>query len=178
MSAPRHSELLGGRAEPLLLFGEGDGLAEPSRRRRRQIKLAQIGRHPISIYLRQAFSAGLRLHPQAPRKIDARPSPYRCGTCKFCEPLDANGQDFDPLDGTDYAHPTRLIWKCFRWPEKVTRGGATTIRLMWPACIHWKEPERAETPAEREVPDPGVDRRSDARAPARAGEHEGPPGGQ
>jgi len=137
VSAPGHHPLAGQRGEQLGLFDGGDGAAEPSARRRRRIHLVKLGRHPATLWLRQAFSAGLALHPQAPRQIDARPSPFTCGSCAWCQPLDLMGQDFDPKTGEDMAHPARLIWKCWRWPEKVTRGDLTTIRLMWPACVRW-----------------------------------------
>ena len=148
MTAPQHHPLVGRKGEVQSLFADDEvaGPAEPAARRRRQIHLVRIGRHPVTLYLRKAFSAGMALHPLAPRAIDARPSAFRCGTCTWCQPLDLMGKDFDPKTGLDMAHPGRLIWKCFRWPEKVTRGQATTIRLMWPAC-------REFTPPSKEKPD-------------------------
>lgn len=129
MSAPAHHPLVGHHGEQASLFADEEvaGPAEPAARRRRHIHLVKVGRHPITLYLRKAFSAGLALHPLAPRSIDARPSPYRCGTCSWCQPLD--------LDATG-----AKAWKCFRWPDKVTRGSATTVRLMWPACREFRPP--------------------------------------
>lgn len=145
MDAPRHSSFRfdAASAQTLLDVGEVAGPAEPAARRRRHIALVRIGRHPVSLYLRRAFSAGLLLHSAAPRRIDARGQDYRCGTCRFAgrvafAPLEtaARGPARPYRPGVDGA-ARRGSWKCWRWPEKVTRGPATTIRLMWPACRNW-----------------------------------------
>ena len=132
MTAPQHHPLVGRKGEVQSLFADDEvaGPAEPAARRRRQIHFVRIGRHPVTLYLRKAFSAGLALHPLAPRTIDARPSAFRCGTCTWCQPLD--------LDASG-----ARAWKCFRWAEKVTRGQATTIRLMWPACREYAPKEKS-----------------------------------
>jgi len=170
MEAPQHSALLDavaatGRAVALIGQDEVAGRAEPAARRRRQIGLVRIGRHPISLYLRRAFSAGLLLHSQAPRQIDARPSPYRCGTCRFAARLAEPGRSEAAARlagiptvsgallgtvGTPHRPSAERAWKCFRWPGKVTRGHATDIRLMWPACRNWlpkEDPGADPTPA-------------------------------
>lgn len=137
MEAPQHSAALDrmgeyARVGALLGAEEVAGRAEPAARRRRQIGLVRIGRHPISLYLRRAFSAGLLLHSQAPRQIDARTSPYRCGTCRFLVALEPENP--------------RTVFKCMRWPEKVTRGAATDVRKMWPACRNWLPLDRPVKP--------------------------------
>lgn len=150
MEAPDHSDALvrldarvrlrDPQPLPMLEADNVAGPAEPAARRRRQIKLVSIGRHPISLYLRRAFSAGLPLHSDAPRQIDASGSPYRCGTCRFAAPLDAAGFVSPPPARKLSPEPSpwaRTVRKCFRWPELVTRGNATNIRLMWPACRSW-----------------------------------------
>jgi hypothetical protein len=135
MEAPEHSATLLGMQDrwavgSLLAAEEIAGRAEPAARRRRQIGLVRIGRHPISLYLRRAFSSGLLLHSQAPRQIDARPSPYRCGTCRFLVCLEPEKP----------ATP----FKCMRWPELTTRGAATDVRKMWPACRNWLPKEKPD----------------------------------
>lgn len=148
MEAPQHSAALIELGEhttvsALLAAEEVAGRAEPAARTRRQKGLVRIGRHPVSLYLRRAFSAGLLLHGAAPRAVDARPSEYRCGTCRFAQRVayaPAGGAVRGPArpyqPGVDGASQ-RGSWKCWRWPEKVTRGPATTIRMMWPACRNW-----------------------------------------
>lgn len=155
MEAPQHSAALDrmgeyARVGALLAAEEVAGRAEPAARRRRQIGLVRIGRHPISLYLRRAFSAGLLLHSAAPRQIDARPSEYRCGTCRFAGPV-ALGVPGAPLRGPARPYATgdagmvvKGSPKCWRWPEKVTKGPATTIRLMWPACRNWLPLDRPD----------------------------------
>lgn len=144
MDAPQHSELLGRPMAAVALIDAEQvaGRAEPAARRRRQIKLVSIGRHPYSLVLRLAFSTGQPLHSKAPRQIDARPSAMRCGTCKFAAPLDASSSPgapaARPLPAGAPAEWARGAFKCFNWPELVTRGQATDIRLMWPACRAWR----------------------------------------
>lgn len=144
LPAPQHSTALVRLREhrplPLIEADNVAGRVEPSARIRRQIGLVRIGRHPISLYLRRAFSTGLPLHTLAPRQIDASGSEYRCGTCRFAAPLDAAGFVSPPPGRKLSAESSpwaRTVRKCFRWPELVTRGNATNIRLMWPACRNW-----------------------------------------
>jgi len=158
MEAPEHTDALvrlnalvrlrEPRPAPLIEAGDVAGRAEPAARRRRQIGLVRIGRHPISLYLRRAFSSGLPLHTLAPRNINAGDSMYRCGTCRFAARLDADGFVSPPKARSLVPEGkwAALVHKCFRWPELVTRGNATDIRLMWPACRNWL-PKETDAPA-------------------------------
>lgn len=87
--------------------------------------LTSIGMHPISTLVRD----GVRLHPDAERTDFPKTGP-RCGTCAFGA----------PLESLPSSPPwTKLHFKCWRWPERVTRGQASNIRKGWPGCREYME---------------------------------------
>lgn len=105
-----------------------------ARRTDRHRFLLSVGLHPLSLYLRRA----LRLHPgtfvTSGIPVTARPT---CGTCVFLGKLDVN---------TDQP-PGKVPYKCWKADQRggvnrVSRGGATTVRRWWPACTDYEESAR------------------------------------
>lgn len=95
-------------------------------RRRKQIFIMEVGLHPLALTHRST--------------LKIKPGTDTCGTCAHCQPLDRDV----PLGKT--------VYKCWAWPQYVTRGDATTIRKKWPACVLWrsrdgKQPDGQDHPS-------------------------------
>jgi hypothetical protein len=101
----------------------GGRLSDGRRRTIRQLALLRSGRHPIGM---------LRLHPDAPPAGDRDAPGPRCGTCRFREMADSNGNRSFPkcLRGWD-GDPVRE-------PPYATHGAATDCRAWWPACEYYE----------------------------------------
>jgi len=90
-----------------------------ARRTRKQRMLISFGVHPLSMPMRKT--------------LFIRREGQTCGGCRWLEPLDRDV----PVSQT--------VYKCwFGGGSRVTRGGATTVRKWWPACINFEGESHAQ----------------------------------